>query len=414
MRVHPFFRARRIRNLTPANDRVIGEGAAVLHVRTWATPILAAALLACAARPEAPVPPPAPPGPEPAEEPARDDRTVIGAILPQSADATLRQYGELVREGVDIALADDTTNVELVVVDDGGDETRAASLIAELESRGAVAILGPLLGEAVDAAAAARSDPDLAIISPTSSDPPQGENVYTLNAEDTRGAEALARHAVASGLTDVAILYPRDAGFVEQVRQFRTAVRDAGGRIVDEVSWAPGTTTFADQLERLRLSGARAVFVPSSDRDILQLAPQFAYYGLSAIQILGSEAWASEEVLNHLPAGQLEGVIAAVPFLQASDAVAWDEFVGKYEAAERRTLDSPYPALGYDAARLVLEAIGDERRPDAGDVAQRLAEAQDHRGATGVLSLTGGAVTRRPFLVRIQDGRPQQIPDIER
>ena len=392
----------------------LGRGTTVRRVQTWAGLILAVVTAACAGqRSEPRRPAPQPPAAPPAEE-ARAERVRVGAILPQSADPTMRQYGELVREGLDIAFAESAERVELVVVDDAGNPERAASLVRDLEGRGVVAIVGPLLGESVDAAAAARSDASLAIVSPTSSDLPQGQNAYTLNAGDARGAEALARYAVARGLRDIAILHPEGPAFTDQVERFRSAVRAAGGRIVAEVAWAAGTTTFAGPLERLRASRARAVFVPATERDIPQLAPQFGYYGLGGVQILGTEAWAGEEVLSRLPARELEGVIAAVPFLRTSPDVAWDEFVGKYEAAQRRTLDSPYPALGYDAARLVLDALGQERRPSRAAVAGRLADTRTHRGATGVLSLTGGAVTRQPFLVRIRDGRPQLLPHIER
>jgi ABC-type branched-subunit amino acid transport system substrate-binding protein len=223
----------------------------------------------------------------------------------------------------------------------------------------------------------------------------------------------LARFAAQRGLTEVGLLYPAGAEFREEVQRFRTALESAGGRIVADVAWEPGTTTFQRPLERLRAARPRAIFVAAGERDIRQLAPQLAYYGLSGVQILGSEGWASEEVLTRVDPGQIEGVVAAVPFLATSRSVAWDEFVGLYEAAQRRSLDTPYPALGWDAARLVLAAIGDDR-PSRAEVARRLAEMDDFRGATGVLSLAEGSVTRRPFLVRVRAGRAEPIPEIGR
>ena len=60
----------------------------------------------------------------------------------------------------------------------------------------------------------------------------------------------------------------------------------------------------------------------------------------------------------------------------------------------RRSLTNPVPALGYDAASLALLALTSGR-----------ADVTDFRGATGVLSLHQGTVTRRPFLVRIDGSR---------
>jgi hypothetical protein len=39
-------------------------------------------------------------------------------------------------------------------------------------------------------------------------------------------------------------------------------------------------------------------------------------------------------------------------------------------------------------------------------VAAAIARIDDFRGATGVLSTRGGSISRRPFVVRIQGGRP--------
>jgi branched-chain amino acid transport system substrate-binding protein len=321
----------------------------------------------------------------------------------------MQQYGALVRQGVDIALAEhaqgDGPAVELVVADDAGDAANAARALAELESGDVVAVIGPLLEQALAAAANARATPDLALISPTAPAGPQAVNAFALNTEDTRGAETLAQFAVRRGHTRIGLLYPRTEDFRRLAQAFRSALQAAGGTLAVDVGYDPNTTTFAQPMERLRTAGVDVVYAPATERIIRQLAPQFEYYGLGAVQILGSDGWTTDEVLRMVPARNLEGVVATTPLLRTSDAVAWDRFVGLYEAAHRRTLDTPYPALGYDAARLVLDAIqrSGGRRP--GDVARALASTTDFRGATGVLSLTGGAVTRRPFLVQIRSGR---------
>lgn len=378
------------------------------RVRTGGLPALLALVAACAtAGPEPGEPDRRPVPEEPPEEEAGADVLRIGAILPETGSATMREYGLFVRQGIDIALSEDGRDVELIVLDDAGDPARAAELTRRLEERGVLGIVGPLLGASVDAAAASRPDPALAIVSPTSSDPPRGANAYTLNAGDDRGSEALARYATASGIGPVALLYPNEPEFREQAAAFRRAFEAEGGRIAADLPWEPGTTTFAAVLDRLRDSGARVAYIPADERDIRQLAPQIAYYGLGSLSILGSEAWASEAVLRGVEPAVIEGVVVAVPFLPTSSAVAWDEFVGRYEAAQRRSLDNPYPALGYDATRLLLSVL--EERSTRRGVADRLAAIEDFRGATGVLSLSGGTVSRRPFLVRIRNGRTEPI-----
>lgn len=334
---------------------------------------------------------------------------VIGAILPESGSAALRQYGELIRQGIDIAFREHERaggrQVELVVLDDGSDPARAAGLVGELERRNAVAVIGPLLSSSLENAGRARTNPDLVVISPTSSEgAPRLPNVYTLNSPDTRGAEALGAYAARSG-GRIGLLYPSTAEFRAQAEAFKAAITRAGGRVSTEVAFDSATTTFARPLQQLRGGAVGTLFIPASERDIRQLAPQLEYYGITNVRVLGTEAWVSEDVLRSVQPRLVEGVVAATPLFRGSRAVAWDDFVGLYEATYRRTLDNPYPALGYDAARMVLSSIP-SGRARAADVAAAIARLDDFRGATGVLSARGGAISRVPFLVRVQNGRP--------
>jgi ABC-type branched-subunit amino acid transport system substrate-binding protein len=377
--------------------------------------LAACALGACTpARPEVrePTPPAATPDvPRPVEAAPAPLR--LGALLPAASDADLGPFGELVRQGIEIAVDQDDRSIELVVLDHDGDTDSPAGLVRDLESRGVIGIIGPLLGDALASAAAARTDPLLPIISPTATERPAAPNAYALNAGDMRGAEALAAWLGREGVGPVGTLYARTPQSEAEVQAFAAVLRQLGRDVAVQVPFAEGTTTFAQPLQRLRSAGVRAVYVAAAPRDIRQLAPQFEFYGLGGIQILGNESWAEPDVLRSVQPDHLEGAIVSVPLFRTSNRVAWEEFVGLYEAAYRRTLDSPYPALGYDAARLVLGAATGTS-PRLADIARTLAGTEDHRGATGVLDLHEGSVSRRPFLVRIRGGQPVLLPDIER
>lgn len=356
-----------------------------------------------APRPEAPilVEPEREPETKPQEEASS---AVLGAVVSQSGSPYLERYGALVLEGIRLAVerhnASGGRPVELVVLDDAGDPARAAQLVAQLEQQGAVGIVGPLLPPAVAAAARARSDTLLAIVSPTAPDEARLANVYTLNTGDTRGAEALAAYAVRSGLGSVGLLYPSSPEYRRQARAFRQALVAAGGSVVADVPYEPGTTTFAAAFQTLVEAQPQAVFIPAPERDVRQVAPQVVYYGLQGVQVLGGEAWTSEEVLRQVAARYLEGVVAATPLYRPSRELGWRDFVALYESAYRQSLANPIPALGYDAATLLLTALGGDRE----GMARRLAGTAELRGATGVFTIREGSVERRPFLVRIAQG----------
>ncbi|MBI4544429.1 MAG: penicillin-binding protein activator [Gemmatimonadetes bacterium] len=335
----------------------------------------------------------------------------VGVILPQSGSPYLKQYADLVLEGVRLAVqaaaGPEMPQIELVVVDDGGDAARAAALIRELEGRGVIGVIGPLLSPAVAAAARSRSDTSLVIISPTASELLANlPNVYSLNAGDVQAAAALAEYAARNGMLRVGLLYPRIRDFQRKGEAFVRVFTRLGGRVVADVPYDSGTTTFAQPIQRLMDTSLDAVFVPVPERDVRQIAPQLAYYGLAekGVQVLGGEAWVSEEVRRLVEPRFLEGVTAATPLYHSSSEVAWQEFLEAYEATYRRSLDNPFPGLGYDAAQLLLAPLR-SGRANPGELAAQVARTAGLRGATGLLSVRGGSVVRRPFLVRLTGGQ---------
>lgn len=354
----------------------------------------------------------------------------IGVVIPRTGSPVLERYGELVLEGVQLAARRfeerEGARVRLQVEDDGGDPRISGRRVAELEREGVAGVVGPLLSDALRFAGSARHDSAMPVVSPTASAAPAGvPNVYTLNAPDTRGAEALAEHVAEQGLGRAAVLYPRVPDAEEQARAFARRLAEAGAGSPFLVPYDSGTTSFGEPIRAVRASGARALFVPAPERDVRQIAPQLTFFGIppGSVQVLGGEAWATGQMLRLVEPRFLEGVIAAIPLHRDDPDVAWGEFVELYEETHRRSLDNHYPALGYDAAMLILEGTIGARD---GTVSQRtatpatwLAELRDYRGASGIYSVTEGRLDRRPFLVRIEEGRlvplrPRDAPSSER
>jgi ABC-type branched-subunit amino acid transport system substrate-binding protein len=356
--------------------------------------VVALAVISAACATSPPVPE-APPAVEPPAEAARREAPLrVGVILSSTGSAVLRQYGDMVLEGVRLAAGQASTSqraVEVVVRDDGGTTAGAVAALRELEQAGISVIVGPLVDEAVGAAARARTRESTLIISPTAiSQPAATRNVLALNAVDTRGASALGEYA--RRYARVGMLYPRSPESVQQARAFAAAYA-RGGQTVRDEGFDPGATTVTAQLRRLRDARVEAVFIPASERHLQLVLPQVDYAGMGGVQLLGTDGWLPEASPG-VPQRLIEGAIVATPLVRESADVAWSEFVALYENTHRRTLQSAIPALGYDALLLGVRAAA------AGGRAMG-----DYRGATGVMSLQGDSITRRPFLVRIQSGR---------
>lgn len=363
---------------------------------------------------------------------------VVGVVLPRSGPRVLVRYADWLLEGIELAVAEaerlQNRRIELVVADDAGG-ARLGAAVRELERRGAVAIVGPMLPEQVAAAAGARGNPRLVLISPTSTETPSWPEAYSVNSSDPRGAQELGRYAAEAGLERAAVLYPRMEEFEQKARAFAVEYEARGGEVHAMVPYDSGTTTFGTHMRRIAEAmapaaggavagepleiaegepGARpfALFVPAPPRDVQQIAPQIDFYGLDSlgVRVLGDEAWASAQVRRLVPDRDLEGVIAASRFPpERSSAGADPAFVEAYEMRYRRSLENQLPALGYDAAHLVMQALPNRlSTPDA--LARRFHLLAGIPGATGLLSVRASRVVRTPYLVVIRDGALMPAP----
>ena len=364
---------------------------------------------------EAPAPPPVAPRDTIRR---RVEPATVAVVLPRSGPPYLVQYGDLLLEGIRMAVRESDVELDIVVLDDGGLADRDAELVSAAIDSGAVAVIGPILSSGVESAAAGRYGRSLVVISPTAAEVPStASDVYTLNGVDLRGPRALAEYAMSGGLTTAAVLYPADEALARQAWAFSRAFQDLGGRVATMVPYDSGTTTFGTHIGRIVDSRPDVVYLPLSPQDVQVVAPQLAYYGLrgrgSTVVLMGNESWLEEEVLRRSDSQFTNGVVAAIASPRGDGETGWDEFVRLYEESHRRTLDNPFPALGYDAVRLIVNALDDGANSPA-RVAERFAATRAFRGATGVLSVEDGAITRAPFIYRILDGQLTSPPPADR
>ncbi len=338
-------------------------------------------------------------------------RPIIGAILPLSGP--LAAYGRMAEEGIRLAIDEYNERhfdaVTLVVRDDADRYDRASDLARELERLGVVAIVGPLRSEGLEQAARGRRDRDLLIVSPTAPENLSFErNTYSLFSTTERvtsGARALAAFAVRDLQVDYfGVMYPSTQEGRSQFAAFADAVRARGGAIVGSVAYDDTATTFQEPLAYLGTFNPQAIYAPaSSPSSVIVLAPQFSFYGMRGVQVLGDAEWSAPEVLRLVEPRFINGTVISTFLHRTSSSVRWQEFVEMYEREYRKGLqENLVPALAYDATRLILSALpwGFPRRSA---VARSFRDIRGMPGATGIFSVESGAVTRRPFILQFKD-----------
>ncbi|MCZ0934873.1 MAG: ABC transporter substrate-binding protein [Gemmatimonadetes bacterium] len=346
-------------------------------------------------------------------------RARIGAILPLTGD--LSEVGQTLREGIELAVEryrDERPtgfDVELIFLDDASDPENTAGLVRSLEGQDVIAILGPLRSESFAAAARARRNPRLPIISPTATavlrPAPATYTLYDAGTRSSDVAEELARWTLEElRLRRVAVLEPDGVGLGGAVNAFVRTVRENGGLLVGHERYDPGLTTFQGPIEAIAASEPDVVFAPAASASgVLAVAPQLFYYGLYNVIVIGSEAWADPAALRRLERFATDHRVIGLATDRVSPGTPWRGFVADYERRYRKTLrDNIMPALAHDAALLVLSALDGARLPIPAALAATLESGVEVEGVTGRLRPEAGrSVVRRSTEVRmLVDGSP--------
>jgi ABC-type branched-subunit amino acid transport system substrate-binding protein len=334
----------------------------------------------------------------------------LGSLLSHSGPPTLQQLSSQLRDGIEVALLAPGVRggVRLLNEDDAGSAGRASEALVRLEGEGVLGVVGPLTEAAVTQAVRS-GNRQLPLISPTAPLVPDDlPGAFSLAGPDPEGPRTLARLALALGIREVVILHPRDQAEEREAHWFREAFEGAGGRVSRTLVYAPGTTSFDQPLREVVRLRPRGLVLLLPPEDVELVAPQVAFYGVDDLEdlvILGGAAFSSESVLGSVPARHTDGVYSVAPHVGPGYGPLWSEFVRAYEEHFRRTLRSPVPALGFDAARLLLEGARLGGGTSARQVLAGLSRVQDLPGATGTFSIREGRLVRDHFPVRIEGRR---------
>lgn len=363
-------------------------------------------------------------------------RIHLGAVLPLEGAPALSAFSRLLLEGIEVAVAaamGEDFEVTLDVRDDAGDAGQTAAMVAELERAGASGVVGFLQDLTLEVAAEAREG-EIPLVSPTARVASfSGAGVYSLEGADPGGLRDLARHAASMGYQRIAFIESTSPLSIDQATAFRGEMERLGIRHAGSFSFVEGVTSFEQQLlgarDALRSAEIRAlrltsndtlraemlepvaIFVPVPAEDVELIAPQITHHGLDtlAIDVLGTSGWVDPQTLRTVDTRHTDGVVTTAPIGAGTGSEGYQRFKEAYEARFQQTLVSSIPAVGYDAALVLIEALrsGGSGPSDVRLGMEGLAEVE---GATGVFSVVDGRVVRRTHVVLIRNGTLTPIP----
>jgi branched-chain amino acid transport system substrate-binding protein len=128
--------------------------------------------------------------------------------------------------------------------------------------------------------------------------------------------------------------------------------------VVDEQFPNVGTSDYAPYLTAMDASKADGLFAAMWGADAPRLVQQYAEYGLSQkLPLFGIASFTSEELLETMPP-QAVGVKSAYTYCGTLDTPENKKFVEGFKAREH-AVPGAYSYMGYEAAKMVIQALKD-------------------------------------------------------
>lgn len=205
----------------------------------------------------------------------------------------------------------------------------------------------------------------------------------------------------------------RVAALFDQSQAYSTGLKDyykkafveMGGEIVSEQSYNKGDPDFSAQLTKIREAKPDLIVVPGYYTEVGNIAIQARKLGITT-PLIGGDGWDSEE-LPKTASKDIEGCFYSNHYAPDQPNPEVAEFVKKFQAEYSGAVPDGLAALGYDAAKLLFDAMIRAKNPAGRDLRDAIAATKNFHGATGVISIDKDRnATKTAVVLEFKKGKP--------
>ncbi len=215
-------------------------------------------------------------------------------------------------------------------------------------------------------------------------------------------------------ITAATIYETGDAYSTDLVSAFDTAFQDEGGRIVYRGSYTEGATSFNPLITEIQTAAPDVIFCPGSQPEVPILISEARKIGITAT-FLGGSAWDDRErFLSVLEdSSVLDGSYYPTNFSTVSQDTSVQEFVNGYMDLYNTPPDG-IAASGYDAMRLLAQAIERAGSLEPLTVRDEYASVKNYKGATTISHYDDNRHPVKSLVIqKIQNGTVQYYKVVE-
>jgi branched-chain amino acid transport system substrate-binding protein len=338
----------------------------------------------------------------------KSDDIQVGAFLSLSgSDST---FGTDTRDGIELAVEEVNAaggvkgkKVKVLYEDDKSTTQEASQKVRQLIDRDkVVAILGEVASSRSLAGGLIANTSHVPMVTPSSTavEVTQGrEWVFrTCFTDDQQGV--VAARFVFNDLKKkkVAVFYAaQDTYSSGLARSFRDELKKLGGEIAIDKGYQKGETNFTTYLNELKAANPEMIFVPNYYNEMVQVARQAKQAGIPGSMFMGGDGWDSANLMEGAGA-ELEGAYFTNHYAPDVPSPSSKKFLAAFQGKYKHEPTS-LSAQGYDATRLLFDAIGraTEVAPDA--IRKALTETKDFQGATGTMTMDKDRNATKPIVI---------------
>ncbi|MBQ9366052.1 MAG: ABC transporter substrate-binding protein [Schwartzia sp.] len=309
-------------------------------------------------------------------------------------------YGNATYEGLALAVEEvnaaggvNGKKITLVKADSKSEASEAANAATKLISDDKVKVLvGPATTGSVLAEVRIATDAKVPIIAPCATSPKVTvENdkvqpyVFRSCFIDPQQGAVMAKFAMENLKAKTAVVYvDSSSDYSKSLGQvFKEKFEAAGGKVLMEEAFLQKDQDFKATLTKLKTANADVMFVPAYYEEVGKIVKQAREIGITS-PILGTDGWDDPKVADIAGKDALNNTFFSTHYSDKDESVKpfIDAFNKKYGHAP-----NVFAALGYDAGKMLIDAIKRAGSDDSEKITKALAETKDLKAGTGTLTM---------------------------
>lgn len=325
-------------------------------------------------------------------------------------------FGQSTKNGVEMA-ADEINKaggingrqIQILSEDDEGRPEKAATVVTKLiDQDRVVALLGEVASGNTLAAAPKAQAARVPMISPSSTNPAVtqvGDYISRVCFIDPFQGSVMAQFAANTlKAKKAAIMLDFNSPYSRGLTEFfEASFKKLGGEIVDKQSYTQGDRDYKGQLTAIRSKNPDVIYVPGYYGEVGVISKQAKQLDIKA-PMLGGDGWDSTQLWD-LGGDSLNGDFISNHYSVDDPSPAIQKFVAAYKARNGIVPDA-LAALGYDAMKVLADAIQRAGTTEGPQLKDAIAATKDFAGVTGTISLDKDRNAVKPAVVlKLQDRR---------